>query len=217
MVSKLICIAGTSSAGKSSVSTLLKEHFEKKGKSTKIIAVDDIGFEFYNANVEKQYWGDWLNKGMAIRIDNTKADVMIIDTMLVDDIIKSLKKKYDITKVLLYASPEQLLKNVRRRQKKDWREIRVVYRHFYQTYTRTNGKGIDKINMNIFEKSFKKRKHEFFDERQLKDDLHTIYRHLDASKGVISINPIEKYDHIIKTDDRTLSNIVKEVKMFLKD
>lgn len=192
-----IFLDGTSSAGKSSTARELQARL-----GYKIVAVDDMTAEKWFPDVNKfsksKTHVDHQNAYMA-QMANKARNVIIDDITM--EILPLLKNP--VIKVLIYTNPMDLVRNVKRRAKKDFRYLQVVMQQFSEKYmagSTTNH--VDWISGHDIRKALEERKGEFVDQAQLNTYARQICDRLSIpySEKKYYIRPVYcNYDIVINT------------------
>ena len=227
---KSCLIFGTSSSGKSTISSLLEE---KYGYTH--ISVDDENYRQAKKEAIKLVDNDiddtkYLGNYKIIKMTNDFKYKLLYDKfkttkkIVFDDNKTDIKKYYiDMIVVLLYTSLEKMAKNLEARRKSgDPRDVNMLS-GFNKLYVKTsdNDKNkIDKISLPKFIETLKKYNKYFFeDEKDLCNYAKNIFNNMniyDNKEYYIKLKDNYKVDHVINTDNKSKEEILEEIYQLLK-
>jgi len=217
-MSDLVLLDGTSSAGKTTVSKV----FENMGYHA--ISIDDFSFEHMKKLVYKDLPNEYLGQEKIQKLITNQARKLMVEEskkyskVVFDNINQHLLDIIDRDKIfiiIVYASPEDLVRNIVSRQTSEPRGI-FVFGQFAKKYIRTDSKNdaIDVVNRKDLIEALKNIKYEFSSETELVEFATNIFSAMDINDDAdyfIKLRDNLVYDYILNTKNKDIETISREI------
>ena len=227
-----LLLYGTSSSGKSTIMKLLP-------KNVKILSADDI-FQKRRLPEYKSVESSFKNKYYTkkeisninlksiykyFKLESKKSKNFIIEIVYWPNRIKEFSetrfKKYlsinNLKSVILYTNLSNLIRNIEKRRNYDPRGL-YVFDHFTKLYTFTDNENeaIGVVCLKDFIKDLKNVKYFFSSEKELITFARKIFKQLKIKylkmEKKYYIKPVDKYDIVLDSTNKTPEQLIKELK-----
>lgn len=227
MDKKIVILQGVSSSGKTSIGNLFRDigydYIDSDNYIDKAIfdIYKNIKNEYINDNKIELQTKERLSYYIMQAINNTLNNKIIIVAG------STFKRNFNLPsiKILLYTSPNDLIRNVYNRNTKspnkdDYRAIHGVFKNYTNKYISTEKEvALDVVNRQDFINKLKNTvKFLFRSEKDLIKFGYDVFKNLniyDNNNHYIKLRNIYKYDYICKTQNKTLKEIFSEIKNFV--